>query len=314
LNAQLAGSGTADARVTGASSRLDVAGNLTVGGGSLPALLTLENGGGTTACITNISSLGRLDIGLGSVFQSNTLQVNAVGYATVGAGGTLNTTSAIVLPFGVIRVDAGGTFNGGNVLNFGTISNDGLLTGAVTVNAGSALSGIGTVAGNVQNFGGVVSPSNAVGTGGGGPPGTELRALDAIADRTLTIEGSYSQDGAGELRLSIAGDVAGEFDTLGVTGNISLGGKLVLNFDYAPQAGDQLQLILAGGTIAGAFSSIEYGNLADGFVATPNIDGGTFTLTAVTDGVLVPEPAGAATILLGAALLGWRGRRRHEAR
>lgn len=119
-----------------------------------------------------------------------------------------------------------------------TIAQNATLTSsAVTIGSGGAVTGIGTIAGNVTNSG-VISPGNPFGT--------------------LTIRGNYTQTGSGIFRLQLAGFTPGNFGVLAVTGQARLGGTLQIvpvgNVQFQP--GDKA-IFLTASSISGSFSTIQ---------------------------------------------------------
>jgi len=119
-----------------------------------------------------------------------------------------------------------------------TIAQNATLTSsAVAIGSGGAVTGIGTIAGNVTNSG-VISPGNPFGT--------------------LTIRGNYTQTGSGIFRLQLAGFTPGNFGVLAVTGQARLGGTLQIvpvgNVQFQP--GDKA-IFLTASSISGSFSTIQ---------------------------------------------------------
>jgi T5SS/PEP-CTERM-associated repeat protein len=129
-----------------------------------------------------------------------------------------------------------------------------------------------TIGGGINNFGGIVSPAASPGT--------------------LTIDGNYEQLG-GTLEIEMAGTAPGQFDVLKVTGDVSLGGDLLLQFidGFAPRQGDEFTFLDVDGSLAGAFANIEVRGLLPGFQFDLRPDAGGLTMVALNDGVAVPEPA-----------------------
>jgi len=119
-----------------------------------------------------------------------------------------------------------------------TIAQNATLTSsAVAIGSGGAVTGIGTIAGNVTNSG-VISPGNPFGT--------------------LTIRGNYTQTGSGIFRLQLAEFTPGNFGVLAVTGQARLGGTLQIvpvgNVQFQP--GDKA-IFLTASSISGSFSTIQ---------------------------------------------------------
>lgn len=101
------------------------------------------------------------------------------------------------------------------------------------------LRGAGTIAGAVENTGGVVEPGDSPGT--------------------LTLSGSYVQGAGGKLEIEIAGTGAGQFDTLIVGGVATLGGTLALiptgGYPDSSAIGDSVAFLPYGSSLAGGFAT-----------------------------------------------------------
>jgi autotransporter-associated beta strand protein len=109
-------------------------------------------------------------------------------------------------------------------------------SGATTVNSGSLLAG----------------SANAMGTGNL----VNNAALALSGSRTLTLGGSFQQGSGANLTLSIDGTNPGvTHDQLTVTGPVTLGGTLTLNFTGSYPSGQKLLLIRAA-NISGSFRNI----------------------------------------------------------
>jgi autotransporter-associated beta strand protein len=121
----------------------------------------------------------------------------------------------------------------------------GRINGSV-VNAGF-FQGTGVVNGNVLNSG-IVSPGASIGT--------------------LTINGDYTQNASGTLRIEVAGASAGQYDVLAVNGRAFLAGtlQLVRVGNFRLQVGDRIAFLTATGGVNGTFSNIE-----NDFLATDSI-------------------------------------------
>ena len=100
-----------------------------------------------------------------------------------------------------------------------------MIRGSVT-NAGF-FQGTGVVNGNVINSG-TVSPGNSPGT--------------------LTVNGNYTQNADGTLRIEVAGRSPGQFDLLTVSGHASLAGRLQLVRvgGFKLRVGDRITFLTAG--------------------------------------------------------------------
>ena len=265
-------SGTAN--VNGTGSTWTNTGGLFVGGDDMAAagtgLLQISNGGTVSAATTTIWNTGTLEIGASYTLTTGTLTF---------AGGTLRTLAATTFSNDATLV-AGGVNNEGIVVNSngftstlsgvlsgsagltkagtGTIilTNTNTYIGDTNINAGSLiidgsiasmntninsvsalLGGTGTIGGNVVN-GGIVSPGDSPGT--------------------LHINGNYTQQSPGTLRMEIGGLGAGQHDLLTMGGNASLNGtlQLVQLNNFQPVLGDQLTILTATGGVTGTFSTV----------------------------------------------------------
>ena len=144
------------------------------------------------------------------------------------------------------------------------------ISDSVDVGNGGRLLGDGTFRGNIQN-GGVIGPGSAHGT--------------------MRLEGTLTLPSTSTVELHIAGVERGAtYGALDVTGNITYGGKLVVNFvnGFAPRAGDEFELIRGN---AGSFGQVQINGLAAGFQCTVTHSDGAIRLRALSDGVAVAAPA-----------------------
>ena len=142
--------------------------------------------------------------------------------------------------------------------------NGGTVTAGLVDVTGGLVKGAGTVAANVNNSAGTVGP--------GASPGI------------LTIAGNYTQGPSGVLNAEIAGTTPGSlYDQLIVTGNVSLDGTLntTLLSGFVPAAGDTFNLVQAGGTLSGTFTTI---NLPAGASLSASYLPSTFELMTVASG------------------------------
>ena len=163
--------------------------------------------------------------GSGTVTNDKTMQKTGVnqtaisGTFTAGPGSTLTVNSGTLAFQGISTTSGNVVLNGGNISSVQTFD----------VNAGGNLSGVGTVtitgAGNKLDNSGTVTP------GVNNVPGT------------LTIVGTYEQEGTGTLAINI--DAAGTSGVLKVQGAATLAGTLSVakNANYKPVAGTQVTFL-----------------------------------------------------------------------
>ena len=261
--------------VDGAGSTWTNSGDLVFGFlGTASGTMTISNGGAVSAATTTLAA------GVGS---TGTLNIGAaVGQAAV-APGTLNTasvdfgdgtgeivfnhtatnyifnptitssgtgTGSVLVEAGSITLTAISSYIRPTIIDGGTLSVNGSIAGSsVTVNAGGALGGNGTV-GNTAINGGTLAPSNSVGQ--------------------LTVNGNLSFTAASSYTVGISATNA---DRTNVTGTASLGGATV-NANFAPGAylTKQYTIVNAtgglGGTTFGSFST----NLPSSFSSSLSYD------------------------------------------
>ena len=133
---------------------------------------------------------------------------------------------------------------------------------------GGVIRGGGTINGDVNNSGGVISP--------GGSPGI------------LNISGSYAQGSTGLLDIELGGTTPGlQYDVLSITGPASLAGTLRLTLvnGYVPVSGDMFTVLSSTGAMSGTFGSVIATNLPPTFAASVSYVGNTcvVTLTSTCD-------------------------------
>jgi hypothetical protein len=121
------------------------------------------------------------------------------------------------------------------------------------------------------------------------------------------------QTSAGMLQLEIAGITPdSQHDVLVVTSDADIAGTIELMFldSFAPHAGDEFALLDIGGVLDDTTANYVVRNLEPGFEFDIVLDGQMLTMTAVNDGVFVPEPSTFAIIVLGLLVLLSTGHRR----
>ena len=177
--------------------------------------------------------------------------LNLIGSPTIttesGVTATINATLAgaggiTKEGVGTLILNGANTYLGTTAIDAGSLIVDGSIASAQTfVNAGGLLGGNGIIGGDLTNSG-IVSPGHSPGSLG-----------------TLTVNGNYTQNANGTLRIEIAGTAPGQFDLLAVGGHASLAGTLQLirlgNFQL--QVGDKLTFLTAQGGVSGTFSTIQ---------------------------------------------------------
>ena len=169
------------------------------------------------------------------------------------------------------------------------------------VESGGILSGSDRVRGALSaSAGGVVRP--------GSSPGT------------LTVEGDATFEAGSRLELEVGGtEASSQYDVLDVEGDLVFDGAVTLRFvdGFAPRRDDQFEFVRAGGALALTPEDVAIENLAPGFEFELATAPDRVTVTALTDGVYVPEPAPAAAALAalaGLALVGARSGQRRRRR
>lgn len=278
----IAGSGTL---TQSGSGTLTLTNNNTYTGRTIISNGVLQVGdGGTTGSlgtgvVSNNSSLvfNRSD----SIILSNT--VTGVGSLTHAGGGTLTLvgnssySGQTVISAGTLQVGNGGTTG---MLGTGEVSNAGALifsrtndiivvnvisgTGAVThAGAGNlALTAANTYSGGTWvNNGGTLAVMNnsALGAGDMNLISGTLQADLTPSNSVINIGGNYTQGSNGILQIVVGGAVTGLFDQVNIAGDATLDGtlRLVDEGGYQPHHGDELVILMAGGTITGTFATVD---------------------------------------------------------
>jgi hypothetical protein len=155
-------------------------------------------------------------------------------------------------------------------------------TDGVTVRPNGVLSGGGTIAGDITNAGGLVSP--------GSSPGV------------LLLEGDFLQDAVGRLLLEIAGPNAGtQYDVLDVTGSLLLDGDVILSFldGYVPAPGTRFDLLHFGEDFDASQANFYVAGAPQSLRLSAFLDDGVFGLKVTA----VPEPAPPVLVILSVAAL-----------
>ena len=226
-------------------------GTASVSGGTVQTFGDFNLGGGGTLIVNanfnvpgaaNINSSGFV---VNSAFTAND-DINLNGSAAAVINGLLTSPSVNVNNSSSLVVNAPGTVAANvNVGPSALLGLFGRINGSV-VNAGF-FQGTGVVNGNVFNSG-IVSPGASIGT--------------------LTINGDYTQNASGTLRIEVAGASAGQYDVLAVNGRAFINGtlQLVRVGNVRLQVGDRIAFLTATGGVNGTFSNVE-----NDFLATDSI-------------------------------------------
>lgn len=111
--------------------------------------------------------------------------------------------------------------------------------GAPIVLEAGTLRGAGTIAGSVENTGGVVKPGESPGI--------------------LTLTGSYVQGSGGRLEIEVGGTEEGQHDVLALGGTATLDGTLELvpfgNYANSSAIGDSVPFLIYGGSVVNQFAA-----------------------------------------------------------
>lgn len=271
-----------------------------------PGHMTVESGGQV-----NVFGVGGFQVisgsltvdGLLSDIQSTVglLEVgNAVATFTDGAGGFFETVTVqaplaggqganLVIIDSIIEavdVTVGGGAGGTIAMTDGRLDVD----DEIRVEQNGAIAGTGVLLGHVTGPG-HVSPG--------------------LSPGKLTIEGDYTQEAGGTLELEIGGlSAESQHDVLEVTGAVDLNGQLLLRFidGFAPQQDDTFELLQVGGGLDLSQATFAVENLEPSFAFDVTPTAGGLQLTALNNGVFVPEPSTGAMAAL--AMIALRTRRR----
>ena len=125
-----------------------------------------------------------------------------------------------------------GTYTGDTNINGGVLQIDGSISSNTFVNRGGTLAGSGSIKGNINDRGGMISPGDATGVPG-----------------VLKVTGNYttwaSHLAGGTLSIHIGGAAAGQMSVLNIHGNANLGGFLdpVLVNGFVPEVGQSFTFL-----------------------------------------------------------------------
>ena len=231
-------------------------GTATVSGGTVQTAGGLNlGGGGTLLANASFNVPGAASINDSGLVVNNQFTVDRGldlnGHSAVLVNGVLtasavnvnNLASLIVNPSGNVAANV-------NVSPGAQLALAGRINGIVS-NAGF-LQGTGVIAGSLINSG-IVAPGASVGK--------------------LTINGNYTQNPSGTLRVEVAGSSPGQYDVLVVNGRISLAGRLqfVPVGGFKLRVGDQIAFLVASGGVSGTFGTVENGSVVTGTIVTGEV-------------------------------------------
>ena len=158
-----------------------------------------------------------------------------IGLATMNTGAVQSASGTLQFTGGFSQMAGATTLAGGN------------LASSTAMNFfGGLLNGNGTVSGQVNNLGAVVSPG--------------------LSPGTISIAGGYTQGPDGVLAMEIAGTDPSQFDHLNITiGTAMLDGTLDVSLvGYIPAAGDIFEVLSAASGVSGTFSTVNVPTVVGG--------------------------------------------------
>ena len=289
---------------------------------------TLTNAGSAITTTVGIS-IGAGQIGNGATFTGSAMTFQGPSSLFKGTGSTYQhkITANTDVTFagdvtGGLNVSSGsGTSTGLTIAGTGTVSLPNALntiTENITVDGGNleisgALTGTTIPSITTQNLGILKGNSTGARLGAVIAGANGLVDPGTLVDSTGTLSiGNFTVQATGGLNLDLGGTTAGSFDSLNVTGTVTLSGTLItaLTGGYIPSGMDALTVILNDGTgdaVSGTFTGLPEGSAVGAtglYITYVGGDGNDVVLTTV------PEPTSAVLMLSGLGLLGARRRRR----
>jgi hypothetical protein len=273
-----------------AGSLANISGQVRIGNfPAQPASLRIEDGARAvvTSANTAVLRLGELKVeGAGSEWiQAHGDLFVERGNVVVDAGGLARFDN-----IDVVSLDPAGT--GTVAIRNATVeANDHIRIGASETGVGLVAMANGTLRAQTEIY--VAERGYLVGTGTAGAPRVHGPGYisPGLSPGKLVIEGDFEQAPGGVLELEIGGlNAATQHDVFEVTGEATLNGTVLLNFidGFAPQQGQQFELLNAGGAANLATTKFAVQNLAAGFEfeVVPSASG--MSMTALNDGVYLP--------------------------
>ena len=274
VGTSLAATGISTVTVDGAGSTWTSGALLYIGDSGVGAL-TISNGAtvsgpglilahfaGSTGTLNVGAAVGQAATAPGTLSAASVDLRSGTGQLVFNHTGTNYTFAPVIIGSGAgtrtVRVEAGttiltaaSTYTGPTIINGGKLSvNGSIASSAVTVNAGGALGGNGTV-GNTTINGGTLAPGNSIGL--------------------LTVNGSLSFTAASSYMVEVSPANA---DRVNVAGAATLGGATVnANFAAGSYVAKQYTILNATGGLGGStFGSMVNTNLPQGFKSSLSYD------------------------------------------
>jgi hypothetical protein len=158
---------------------------------------------------------------------------------------------------------------------------------------------------------GVIRASGGVGLQGGFNFFSGSVVQPGNSPGLLTFEGDAAFHAGSVLEVEVAGGLpAVQHDQLAVNGDLTFAGlmELVFSDGFAPQQGQQFEFLTVSGQVDLSAATFAVRNLKPGFQFTVAPAAGGIVMTALNDGVFVPEPSG--VVLVTAAMAAARRVRR----
>ncbi|MDQ2082621.1 autotransporter domain-containing protein [Xanthobacteraceae bacterium Astr-EGSB] len=207
----------------------------------------------TSSGTTTFSNEGNVAVAAGgaATFTGLTTFTNvASGQISLGAGSSLNLIGSTFLNEGRVDVAAGASLSATTVQVAGSLTANGIITGAVVVEDGGVLNGSGTVGNTTVSAGGTIAPGNSIGT--------------------LTTAGNYIQAAGSIYAVEIGPN--GTSDLIHATGTATiLGGTVAVTRYGLATVGTRYTILTADAGVTGTYSAVANGGAMSAF-ATATLD------------------------------------------
>ncbi|WP_295881306.1 hypothetical protein [uncultured Thiohalocapsa sp.] len=255
---------------------------------------SVSNGISNAGSITGFDAISIFSAEInGGITNTGSIQGGYITDRIIGGG--LGVYSSAVI--------TGGITNSGSIEGDNRVSEDGSIFISSPAQVTGGISNTGSLTGLLQIFG-----SDGA---GGGIDVTNSGDIDLL-DSESNISGDFTQTGTGTLAITLL--AFGDYTAapLGIVGDASIDGDLLLDLDpgFAFSALDRLTLIGAGGTRTGTFSNYADGDLVYAFDSRRRM-----YLDYTADGVdLYTTPIPGTPLLIGLGLFAWAGARARRAR